>query len=502
VLIVLLSAGAILTLAPQRNQIARAQETPAVAPPGPAENTPDGKVDASEDARAILRESLSLLGFDAAFFESFKDNEPLSEEEQTKLAKLLQGLPRIAKSTLLEAAGRQASLEPTSLERSSERGQAYALRVLLRRVTRQAVPEALQETLGYDSYFRCDVETVARRMVILVRQVPRAWKLDRPLNLQASAIAIYIKQMPSDTLPKNDESEDATPVLLFAADRLAWHPSTLLAHLGVDYGLFDGVEDRAPLKEREIFYQMLAAAGSMSPQYLDHQIQRLLEAQLERQERLARNPDLPAKKREAAERALERARSGASDVVPLFNEPANSRGEFVVLRGEAFRAIEIRVDDPQIRRRFHIDHYFEVEVVTPDSQNNPIVCCLAELPPEMPLGESVHVSVEVAGFFLKAYAFETRRSATASAGEKPQRQLAPLIVGKTLSVIPTPKFGTPTQSLTLAVGVLVVMAVCGAFMWHMRRTDRRAEQQLRLRRELLPEAISLDKSPISDADKS
>ena len=127
---------------------------------------------------------------------------------------------------------------------------------------------------------------------------------------------------------------------------------------------------------------------------------------------------------------------------------------------------------------------------------------LADLPPEMPLGESIHVSVRVAGFFLKSYAFETRRSAAQAAGEKPQRQLAPLIVGKTLAVIPTPKFGVPTQSLSLAAGVLVVMAVCGAFMWHIRRTDRRAEAQLRLRRESLPEAISVAEQPNPGVDKS
>ncbi len=501
-MICLLSASAILVLSTLSNPSAQAQESPAAAPAERGEIASDDKLEAKEDARERLRESLELLGFDAAFFESFKEGEPLDEGEQAKLTKLLQGLPRIPKFLLLEAAGRQASLEPASLEHSTERGQAYGLRVLLRRVTREEVPQALRDSLGYDNYYRCEAETLARRMIILARQVPRDWKLDQPLNQQASAIAIYIKRLPSDALPADGASEEETPVVLFAADRVAWHPPTLLAHLGVDYGLFDGVEDRAPLKEREIFYQMLAAAGNMSPQYLDHQINRLLESQLERQERLARNPDLPAKQRDAAQRALERARAGASDVVPLFNESARMRGEFVVLRGEALRAIEIRVEDPQIRRRFHIDHYFEVEIVTPDSQNNPIVCCLADLPPEMPLGESIHVSVRVAGFFLKSYAFETRRSATATTGEKPQRQLAPLIVGKTLSVIPTPKFGTPTQSLTLAAGVLVVMTVCGAFMWHIRRADRRAEAQLRLRRESLPETVSVAEQPSPGAGKS
>jgi hypothetical protein len=245
---------------------------------------------------------------------------------------------------------------------------------------------------------------------------------------------------------------------------------------------------------------MLEAAAAMSPEYLEYQVQRLLKRQLEFQERLARNRDLPAPQRAAAERALQRARAGASDVAPLFNEPESHRGEFVVVYGEALRAIEIRVEDPQIRRRFHIDRYYEVEIVTPDSQNNPIVCCVAELPPEMPLGESIHESVRVAGFFLKGYAFSTRRTESSPKGER-QLQVAPLIVGGTLSIVPTPKFGAPTQSLTLAAGLLVVLAVCGAFMWHIRRSDRQAETQLRLRRETLPEAISLTEQADAGADK-
>lgn len=464
----------------------------------------DGKPDepavSREEARERLRESLALLGFDAAFFDDFKSDEPLSDEEQAKLAKLLQGLPRIPQATLNRAAGRHSGLE-VGLQRSPERGQAYALRMDILRVTRAEVPQALREILGYESYYRCEAETASTQLIVVAREVPQSWKLDAPLKQQASATALFIKQLPQAEGAARDESTEDGPLLLFATSRIAWHPPTLLAYLGVDYGLFDSVQDRTPLREREIFYQMLAAAAAMSPEYREYQVQRLLKRQLEFQERLARNRDLPAPQRAAAERTLQRARAGASDVVPLFNDPESHRGEFVVLYGEALRAIEIRVEDPQIRARFHLDRYYEVDIVTPDSQNNPVVCCLAHLPPDMPLGESIHESVRVAGFFLKGYAFPTRRS-EANAKEKRQLQVAPLVVGDTLSIIPAPKFGTPTQSLTLAAGVLVVLAVCSAFMWHIRRTDRVAQAQLKLRRETLPEAISLEPSQDAGVDKS
>lgn len=473
--------------APEAESVDVASEQASVAPAQRAE------------ARARLQESLALLGFDGAYFEAFKNQEPVSGEERDRLAKLLYGLSRIPRVMLLEASREQPGHDPQSVAASVAPGQAYFLRVLVNKVTREEVPAELRETLGFDGYYRCEAETSGERIVIVARHVPGAWKLDSPLRQQASAVGIYVKQLPLDAVPARDEHDQRDRVLLFAADRVAWHPSTLLAHLGVDYGLFETVKDRAPLRERDLFYQMLAVASHMAPEYIEYQIRGLLKRQIEQQEPLAQNRDLPASQREAAERALERARAGASDVVPLFNNPQSQRGEFVVLRGEALRAIEIRVEDPEIRRQFFIDRYYEVDVVTPDSQNNPIVCCLAELPPDMPMGESIHESVRVAGFFLKAYAFETRRTGSKSAGGK-SVQIAPLIVGRTLSVVPTPKYSAPTQSLTLAAGVLVVLAVCGAFMWHMRRVDRRAEAQLKLRRELLPSEISLAEQAESGVD--
>lgn len=182
VLIVLLSAGAILTLAHGDEIKSRqSQETPAVRQSLRKHSRCQGRRQrrCSRNVERVFRCWDSTRHFSS----QFKDNEPLSEEEQTKLAKLLQGLPRIAKSTLLEAAGRQASLEPTSLERPAKSRQAYALRVLLRHSHTPGGAGSVARNSGYDSYFRCDVETVARRMVILVRPGVRAWKLDRPLNL-------------------------------------------------------------------------------------------------------------------------------------------------------------------------------------------------------------------------------------------------------------------------------------------------------------------------------
>ena len=49
----------------------------------------------------------------------------------------------------------------------------------------------------------------------------------------------------------------------------------------------------------------------------------------------------------------------------FIKTPKSVGGELYTLRGMARRAILIRVDDDDIRTRFGIDHYYEIEVFIP-----------------------------------------------------------------------------------------------------------------------------------------
>ncbi len=185
--------------------------------------------------------------------------------------------------------------------------------------------------------------------------------------------------------------------------------------------------------------------------------------------------------------------------MPLFNDPAAQHGKLFLLTGEALRAIKIRVDDPDIVRRFGIDHYYELEIVTPDSQNNPVVCCVRTLPPGMPEGESIHENVRISGIFLKSWAFDTHQSSETESNQR-KRQLAPLLISQTLQRIAPPTVTRPSQSLKLAGGLAAIIVLCGAAMWYIRRADRRARAQLASDRESLPEQIALDEGGESSAD--
>jgi len=457
---------------------------------------------------ADLREMLALLGLDEAFFAGFANGEPLTDAERDKILRLLFRLRQTSRTVLAADARSLLDVNSIAADPLARRGDVYQLRIPIRRVTRHEVPEALRVALGFDHYFECQAEGLGQ---IYTLAVPAAWKLDQPIDENGGALAMFIKELPPLEQPAPEEEEDelrvatpsAGPPMLFVADRISWHPPTLLGYLGMDYGLFNDVRDRTALTEREAFYQMLAIARRMNPQSIEMQVRRQLKEEIETQGRLTRNRDLPAKMRADAERALERAEDGASDIVPLFNEPAKQRGRFLVLKGEALRAIKVRVDDADIVKRFGIDHYYEIEMVTPDSQNNPVVCCVAEVPPNMPLGNSIHESVRVAGFFLKSWAFDTRKSRVeAEPGSPRPLQVAPLVIGKRVELLVQPRIGTPTQSITLAAALAIVIAICGAAMWLMRRSDRRAKARLADQRGSLPEQISVDETLPASGDPS
>jgi hypothetical protein len=304
--------------------------------------------------------------------------------------------------------------------------------------------------------------------------------LDEPIDERATATAMFLKLLPADKDDPNAAAKGPHPFgvptlegqLLLAAIRVAWHPGTLLGELGMDVGLLDEVRDRSALDERECFYQMLAAVDRAPAGRIERAGRENLAKNRDLLERMARNRELGPQRRAAVERALTRAQEGADDVVPLFNEPADERGKLLVLPGEALRAVEIRVDDPDIVKRFGIDHYYEVEIVTVDSQNNPIVCCIVELPADMPLGQSIHENVRITGFFLKTWAFDTPKTAAAAAR---RQQLAPLVIAKSIEVITPPTLAPPGAAFAALVVAGILTAV--AATWYVRRGDRRAKAQ-------------------------
>ncbi|MBN2023750.1 MAG: hypothetical protein JW809_13265 [Pirellulales bacterium] len=226
----------------------------------------------------------------------------------------------------------------------------------------------------------------------------------------------------------------------------------ILRSLGMDLGLLDTLRDRTRIghEERECFYQMLAAVGRARPGQLA----------------------------EAARQRLADAGSRFDSVVPLFNDPDAQRGRLVLLTGTARRITRVRVDEPDVVERFGIDHYFELYLFTDDSQQNPLVFCVRAIPEGMPTGEGPRYAerIEVAGFFLKSWAY---RSVAQRENPGAARQLAPLLVGGDVRRRPAPEPGGWGAVGAVTGGLfLLVLAAVAILLRRASLADRRFRREI------------------------
>lgn len=344
------------------------------------------------------------------------------------------------------------------------RGEIITLTGTIVGFTRHEPPAEAAERFDLAAYYRCEIEVGPRRdrAIVYAPRVPERWRADEPLAERVGVEGMFIMLADEDALaaahpqgksekddarsPGEGEKEDKSPPILVAR-RVAWYPATPLGGLDMDMGLFDGISTRPALTadDRECFYQLLAAAGRTGTK-------QLLRA-------------VPKEGRDAK-------------VEPLFNRPQSQRGRLVELTGTARQAIMRRVEDRDIVERFGIDHYFEMQVFTGDSQDNPLTFCVRELPPGFPQGERITESVRIAGFFFKKWGYRSSADPDATKPGMVLRQLAPLLIGREpVWIKPEP------ADQRFANGVfLVLFVVLTVVLWlvvtRLSRSDARFHQQV------------------------
>ena len=178
-----------------------------------------------------------------------------------------------------------------------------------------------------------------------------------------------------------------------------------------------------------------------------------------------------------APKKLKRKDADEFSVEPLFNDAAKQRGRLVVLAGYTRRVVKVRVEDPDIVTRFGIKHYYELEMFTPDSQQNPITFCVRELPRGMSTreGEQATENIRVAGFFFKTWAYRVPATADDSqpSGGGRRRHLAPLLIGRDLVWYPAEE--TPANPwIGIVAGGLFALMLVGIWigLWRYGRDDK------------------------------
>ena len=317
----------------------------------------------------------------------------------------------------------------------------------------------------FASIWRCcmELESAEQTVDVFTPRCPKAWKVGQPIDEPSGALALLLKTR----LGKS------SPIASFLTDHMAWYPPTYLGRLGMDVGLLDDVVVEPPPKkgpdgttpevdwstrrlterDHEPFYQMLSAVGEAEPGQLQQW---------------------------AREELAQDGKSSFS-VVPLFNRPQTEQGCLVELRGVARRIVPVRVGEPEVRERFGIDEYYQVYLFTEDSQNNPIVFCLRQLPEGLPMGDGPGFGEELSipGFFYKTWSYPV--SEVVSDG-KPQRQLAPLLIGNSAVWFPDKPPAGLSQTARL-IGTIVLVAVLGVVWWVFRQFGRGDRESARRRRQ-------------------
>jgi len=364
----------------------KAVETPDV----PVLRPPDGPL-----------EILERFDIGPSRMEGFFNGQPWTPSEEETLIRILYRFPRLGLDNLLRWRQKNVSWDEVVAAPWNYRGQIFRLNGRVRKVVREPIAPDLAERFELSHYYRVsfELENTQFSAVVLSRRVPEAWKLDTEIDEPAAVDAMFLKI--------GEQQDSPTPPLLFAAGSMAWYPEKANAtqHLGVDQlKLVENGIDWSHFNEefrkgngrpfldidREPFYELLDLVGRVD-------LNKLIDS--------------------AAE---------PLDVVPLLANPSERHGEIVLVKGIARRIIKVLVEDRDIRARYGIDHYYEIDMFLPlgkasvrmgkdpTGEDNPVynnafpaTLIVRDLPPGVAEGENLGVPLETAAVFFKVWSYRS-----------------------------------------------------------------------------------------------
>jgi hypothetical protein len=474
------------------------------------EDQPEASQAAAKPAvsEAAFRDLLSLAGWDVEQLAEFDDGKRFTDEQRKQTVELLRRLRSFDAASLADWTHDGLHFFEVVRQPDDYRGQLVRLQGRVTEVTRHNLSPDDAQRLEMPEYYECKIVLTdeSAASTLLATRVPKAWLSANIIDEPASASALYLKRF----------GKDETSPAVWLTKEVGWHPGnslspdnktfgpsiaelfgkngdprfgiSLLGNLGVDVGLLDDVQSRGRIRaeEREAFYQIMQAVGNFNPTiYADIAQATLAAVRKDWDKKLAAEKD--PKRRALAKAASDRAKEGRYSVAPLFNEPENQIGRLIVVDGRARRAVRVEVGEKpgggqsDVARRFGIDHYYELEVFTDDSQNYPLVFCVRSLPENFPREGVFDVPVRVAGFFFKDWLYRTRHAEDDNAvdggqGTAGRAQYAPLLIGPEPAVLASPERAIRGAGQLIG-GVLFMIAVASILgvAWWLARSDRRQQ---------------------------
>jgi hypothetical protein len=458
-----------------------------------------------------------LVNVDASHWNNFFDGQPLSVNEDETLHRILFRLPRISGYDWHRLARPLGDGHPLAKEPAEQRGQAFRIEGFATRVEKIAVLPEIARRFEFDSYYRVSIEPVGSDypVVVVARTAPVGWDQLETLRGRVSCSAVFLKAA---------ADEGGRPPLVFATDRLAWHPERpsdsprieadhlLLTRHGFDANRLRDLDGRDALPltsaDTECFYQMLAAVSRIEVD---------------------------------AVRPLARPFALAE----LLNKPGEQHGRCFHVHGRARRVTKVVLNDPEIKDRFGIGHYYQLDVMVPlgDSEVRlssgkgdksgpvfniafPVICCVLDVPERLKqLGEQGDMNEDMTfdAFNVRLWSYQSpfldqfereqaERSATVGGGggggaanaipegtgnvasggptkvgkglQEPgrgpkRRQPSPLFIARAAVFAPVAPPTDHGLGSVIAWVLLGALAVVGGLMWHSNRNERIARQRLR-----------------------
>jgi hypothetical protein len=541
---------------PLNNSVA--ETTPAAKPlgqtkqPGTAETKAAAaladEVALAELRRTAPRKLLEIAGIDSSQLRPLQDGWPLGDNVLEITLKLLYRIRRFGHVDTTLWSHPNAPLMLMANHPADYRLQMYALRGRVVEVNEEQPPQEMVERYDFQKYYSCLVELEDSHypVKIVTPSIPKQWDLTKPIEEPISAQAMFIKV---------GERRGDLMQLVFLAPRIAWHPNkvqgnqneqsvnfgmTELGRLGMDVGLFDSVQNREGITERdrEAFYQLLAAV-ERAPQ---NQLARIAMANLPElqkvwhseiasnsqalveqraalkafkgsateKEKLSERVKATTRRVAVLQKAEKDAQQGHYSVYPLFNLADEQHGQLVFLEGVARRAIKVELANPRdpnsnrdIIERFGIDHYYELAIFTEDSGDNPIIICVRELPTGFPTGSALNEAVRVACFFFKTWAFYTTEGVNAKEQNPPvpRRQLAPLLIARApIWVKDEPLPADSSVAATIGTVFVVLMMLAAFSVWRFNRRDEAFRKNVMARKYDIDSGMSLNDAGLVTVD--
>lgn len=413
---------------------------------------PRGALDAAVPARPVEdgRGLLNALGVSDAMLDGPGDDAPPTEEDLGAIAAMLNAARRASPLELDRLVKSAPADAPSPEAWSGLGGSLFAISGRAKRITKVDLPpELASRFVDLPSVVRCEVEMSPgdRPAVAYALAAPRAWKADSPLDEPVQIQGFLARLTPGEG--------NAAWRPVFVAKRIGWLPDTRLGKLGMDMGLFDLVRAHTRLDRREAdcFYRLLAAAGRSAPGEL-----------------------------------LQGSGGKPDNLLPLLTDARRHAGELVSYIGTANRVLLVRVE-PELAERFGFDHYFQIEMDVVLEQpvkwqgaafrRFPTIVCVRELPPDMPVGENIHVNVRIAGFFYALWDYRSGAVDDAKAGAD---QFAPLIVGRDVAWLQA-ESQRDSLSAYVAGGIFVLAVAAGwLVVWRAQKGDRKFREEVLAKR--------------------